>query len=157
MYDATSPERCEKIQAFAKQLQDAGKQVTILGFISEKRQNIDVSFDYFCKNDLTWTAIPQGKLVENFLTKSYDLLYILHPKSNLYFEYIATLTDAALKVGPCTKDLAAYDLMLELNKQTTVDDFIVQAQQYCQLLKSTKINTEKSTKSKKGIRKKVVA
>lgn len=36
LYDATSPERCEKIQAFAKRLEDDGKQVTLLGFINEK-------------------------------------------------------------------------------------------------------------------------
>ncbi len=154
LYDATSPERCEKIQTFAKQLQDAGKQVTLLGFINEKKQNIDVSFDYFCKNDLTWTGTPNGKLVENFLTKSYDLLYILHPKSSLAFEYIATLTDAALKVGPCTKCFDAYDFMLEANKQTTIEDFMEQAQQYCQLLKST--NTVKSQRIKKKTRKKSV-
>lgn len=152
LYDATSPERCEKIQAFAKQLQDDGKQVTLLGFINEKKQNIDVSFDYFCKNDLTWTGTPQGKLVENFLTKSYDILYILHPKSSLAFEYISTLTDAALKVGPYTRYFAAYDLMLESNKQITIENFIVQAQQYCQLLKSTK--SIKSENVKKRTRKK---
>jgi hypothetical protein len=155
LYDATSPERCEKIQAFAKQLEDTGKQVTLLGFINEKKQNIDVSFDYFCKNNLTWTGTPQGKLVENFLTKSYDLLYILHPKSTLAFEYIAALTDAALKVGPCAKYFDAYDFMLEANKQTTIEDFMVQAQQYCQLLKST--NTVKNESIKKKARKKSVA
>ncbi|NJK84066.1 MAG: hypothetical protein HC912_09950 [Saprospiraceae bacterium] len=60
-----------------------------------------------------------------------------------------------MKVGPCTKDLAAYDLMLESNKQTTIEDFMAQAQQYCQLLKSTK--NIKAERVKKRTRKKAVA
>lgn len=152
IYDATSPERRSSILELTTQLESTGKKVSLLGFINEKRQNIDVNFEHFCKNDLNWKKIPSNRAVEAFMTKSYDVLFTLDTKSSLPFEYISTMTDAGLKVGPATNDLDAYDLMIQSNKQTQIQSFINAALQYCNLLEPAKmIAKRKRRRSKKKL------
>ncbi len=138
LYDATSPERRASILKLVEALEAEGKKVSLLAFINERKQNIDVKFEYFCKNDLNWQKVPSNRAVETFMTKSYDVLFTLHTKSNLPFEYISTLIDAGLKLGPASNDFNAYDLMIQVTKQTTIQSFIQCAIQYCSLVQPQK-------------------
>lgn len=139
LFDATDPAETQEVLQYKKQLQKQGKKVRLLAYINSRSKEIEASFPFFLRSDLSWKSIPQHTAVEHFLTTSLDLLMVLTPTSNLAFEYISSLSDARLKMGPYSKDVNSYDFMLEISKQTSPMQMAATMETYLQLMQSEKI------------------
>lgn len=128
LFDATSIEHIEATTKYVEQLRKEGKQVRLLAYVDDKSKEIALPFPYFSKNDVNLFHIPSSNTVENFITQTFDILFVLHPKSTSLFEYIATLTDARLKVGPFSNDKNTFDFMVDMSGQSALHYFINQVE-----------------------------
>lgn len=135
IFDATSIEHIEATTKYAENLRQAGKQVRLLAYVDDKSKDLALPFPFFSKNNVNLLHVPSGKAVDNFVTQTFDILYVLHPKSTLTFEYIATLTEARLKVGPFSRDKDSYDLMIDMNSRSALHYFINQVEFFLDKMK----------------------
>lgn len=126
LFDATSIEHIEATTKYVDQLRKQGKQVRLLGYVNDKSKEIALPFPYFSKSEVSLLHIPTGNAVENFMTQTFDILFVLHPKSTPLFEYIATLTDARLKAGPFSAAKDTFDFMVDMSGQSALHYFINQ-------------------------------
>ncbi|MEN0047822.1 MAG: hypothetical protein AAF806_12245 [Bacteroidota bacterium] len=150
LFDATAQANRDQILAYKRKLEKSGKKVQLLGFVNSRSKELNYDFPFYTKREVDWKGVPQPKAIEEFATRSFDLLLLVNPKTSITFEYIATLTDARLKVGPYTVDTKSFDFMVQA-EEATLPEFIQQIEKYVDFVKpypSSK-KTLKNTKNKR--------
>jgi len=150
LFDATSKENRDSILAYKNKLEKSGKKVELLAYINSRSKELSYDFPFFTKREVNWKGVPRSKTIEEFATRSFDLLLLVHPKTSIVFEYIVTLTDARLKVGPYTEDTKSYDFMVQA-EEATLSEFIQQIEKYVDFVKPYP-NNKRATKNTKGKR-----
>ncbi|MEM9990765.1 MAG: hypothetical protein AAF738_03320 [Bacteroidota bacterium] len=146
LFDATSIEHIEATQKYVAQLRSVGKHVKLLAYVADKSKDIELPFPFFSATDVNLLRVPSGKKVEDFITQTFDILLVLHPKATILFEYIATLTDARLKVGPFSRSKNTFDLMIDVNSQSALHYFINQVEFFAGKLQPKKSSANTSKK-----------
>ncbi|MEL6718627.1 MAG: hypothetical protein AAFO82_11085 [Bacteroidota bacterium] len=150
LFDATTQKNREEILTYKKKLEKSGKKVQLLAYINSRSKELDYNFPFFIRREVDWRGVPQSKAIEDFATRSFDLLLVIHPKTSIVFEYIVTLTDARLKVGPYTEDTKSYDFMVQTD-DSTISEFINQIEKYVDFVKPypKAKRTTRNTKNKR--------
>lgn len=124
LFNATELDNRKTAMKYAENLKAKGKKVKLLGFFDNQMEDENFTFDHFNRKQLDWALRPKSEVVSAFLKQPFDYLINIEPETNLYSEYIATLSQAHLKVGPYTEQSACYDLMIDAKDKTNVWDFI---------------------------------
>lgn len=124
LFDATELNDREVALDYARNLKKRGKKVKLLGFFDNKLDNPNFTFPHFNRKNIDWAQRPTGKEVEEFIQRPLDIFINLATKTSSYTEYIAALTNAPLRVGPCTDQTFCYELMIDLAGPKTLEAFI---------------------------------
>lgn len=150
LFDATSKENRDHILAYKRKLEKSGKKVQLLAFVNSRAKELNYNFPFFTRREVDWKGVPRSKTIEEFATRSFDLLLLVNPKTSITFEYIVTLTDARLKVGPYTEDAKSFDFMVQA-EEATLSEFIQQIEKYVDFVKPYP-NSKKTLKNVKNKR-----
>lgn len=126
LFDANEPDRRKHILKYADNLRKKGKQVRLLGYLSQQQEGEEFSFRTFTPKEQDWRYCPKGEEVTDFMNQSFDLLFFLGLTTSLWSEYITALSKAQLRVGPPTEHTYAYDLMIEVPEKAGLSAFITQ-------------------------------
>jgi len=127
------------VSEFVTELQHQRKEVKALGFVKNKalvtRFLPKLSYDFFSKKDMNWFYKPVQERVTDFMHKDFDLLIDLDTKDSLPLKYISGLSKSLCRVGRYSKDSAScFDLMLDVNPATPVNEFIKQVTHYLTII-----------------------
>lgn len=125
LFDATQLDKRQAALKYVDQLRSKKKKVKVLAYFDAK-QHKEASFDFpfFDKSNLDWMNCPKGEQVDFFLSQKFDIFTFLNPTTSVYSEYIAALSNAHLKIGPISKQLDCYDLMLNVKDKMNLNPFI---------------------------------
>lgn len=94
-----------------------------------------LKFDYFQKNQLDWRFEPQCDQVRNFVETEYDILIDLEREPSLPLQFVLAESHARFKIGQYQKDNEKYyDLMIDVSKDATFDEYIKQINHYLTLI-----------------------
>lgn len=140
-YNVTSQEVFRTIKTIVKELTTKQRQVMALGFINRKSiPNYCVAANsgyYFNQRDLNWYGGPKNDYVKELINKEFDILIDLTLEDVFVLQYIVGLSRSKLKVGRYSKTHEDYfDLMINLKKTDTLEDFIDHIMHYLIILKS---------------------
>lgn len=121
LFDATDPSSFEIIRNFVKQLENNKKEITVLGYVDDKKL-IDhylyrKGFDFFTKANLNWYNKPENESIKQFISKPFDVLFNLSLKEIYPLQYIIALSKAKLKVGKYSPEQPYLDLMIDIEKE----------------------------------------
>ena len=121
LFDATEPASFEIIRDFVKRLENNKKEITILGYVNDKKL-IDhylyrKGFDFFTKTNLNWYNKPENESIEQFISKPFDVLFNLSLRELFPLQYILALSKAKLKVGKFSPEQPYLDLMIDIEKE----------------------------------------
>ena len=126
LFDANEPGHRKRILKYADTLRKKGKQVQLLGYLSQQQEEEEFPFRTFSPKDQDWRYCFKGGEVAKFMDRSFDLLFFLELKTTLWSEYVTALSKAQLRVGPPTSHTYAYDLMIEVPDSAGLAGFITQ-------------------------------
>jgi hypothetical protein len=126
LFDANEPDHRKRILKYADELRKKGKQVRLLGYLSQHQEGEEFPFRTFSPKEQDWRYCPKSEEVREFMSQSFDLLFFLGLHSTLWSEYVAALSKAKLRVGPSTEHTYAYDLMIEVPEKAGLPAFITQ-------------------------------
>lgn len=132
LFNGTNLEERQTVLTYAAKLEKQGKKVTLLGYLDLPKPQENLTFRHYSNQEINWKLEPHSTDVEEFRQKQFDLLLVLNTKSNLQFEYIATLSKATFRVGPFSENTNAYDLLLETDDAQDLNAFIQQVEKYLQ-------------------------
>jgi len=136
-----NPEQYQKALEIIKVFQDKKLRVQALGFINQKNYppyfQPRIFFNIITLKDLNWYGKPSATSIYNFIKIDFDILIDLGPGDEYALQYISGLSKAKFKVGRyLKKNEAFYDLMINLDKKTGIDEFVDQVIHYLSLIKN---------------------
>lgn len=138
-FDATDLNKRQTVLRFSEQLKAPDRKVKLLGYFNNDQQDPNFIFPHFNRRQFDWALRPSAREVTDFVEEPFDLLLTIDPTSRLHSEYIALRSQAALKVGPYTRNTDCYDLMIDPADSGNLEAFI---QQIEGLLKKTQTRHE---------------
>jgi hypothetical protein len=109
---------------FTNDLKNRDKDVTMLAFFAQKQDPSPQEFGYFTLGHLSFSGIPKSDVVEQFISREFDVLinmdYNAHPALN----YVCAASRALFKIGPATGHARHYDLMIDMQDRFDLDNYI---------------------------------
>jgi hypothetical protein len=129
IYELKDEQTYNHITRFVKILQDKQINVKAIGFFDGNIRPIyaieKLSLDYYDRKDLNWFNKPKGNYVTDFCRVDFDILIDLSLEANFQTKFIAAFSKAKFKVGKDGENNSAiFDLMIDINAKTTLDEFI---------------------------------
>ncbi len=128
LFDATELLRRDIVLEYAEKLRKQNKRIKLLGFFDDATDSENYPFDFYNRKQVDWAFRPKGEQVQSFIKQDFDLLMNIDSQSLIHTEYIAALSNAKLRVGPCTEHTYCYDLMIDLSPRAGLKQFIEQAE-----------------------------
>jgi hypothetical protein len=130
----------EHIRKFLLYLTEKNNKVIALCFIDNKKVDdfylLRKGFNFFTRKDLNLFFIPQHPAVKDFMEKSFDVLIDLSIDENFPMHYISSLSNSKFKIGKLFPTRNCFDLMIDTNKQNTVENLIENIKTYTSLIKT---------------------
>lgn len=133
------------IKDIQKNLSENKREVMVIGYID--RPDIptycivpDMGY-YFNQNEIDWLSIPKNDYLKKFVKKDFDILIDLSDDDMFTLKYLSGLSQAKLKVGkysPLHEKIM--DLMIDTNKDKSLDYFIDQALYYLRAINNKRVN-----------------
>jgi hypothetical protein len=119
IYDSRDAANDATIAQYAEQLRKLGKQVEILGYVSDKKTESKPGIQVLHSKNTSWTGVPADAAAEAFAAKNFDLLLACFIGSNPALEYIAATSKAKWRVGVYSKEKTElYELMVNMGDKT---------------------------------------
>ena len=116
------------LKVFLQRLAQKGTKYLVFGYFDGK--DIPENFlywkemDFVTQKDLNFFFMPENKTVNKFIREPFDMLINCSIANYFPVEYIAQLSVAKCKVGIMREDESCYDLMIDIQKNRTVEYFL---------------------------------
>ena len=130
------------IKNFLQFLSQKGIRYSVFGYFDEK--TIPENFlywkgmDFITRQDLNFLLIPKNLVVGNFINEPFDMLINCTMTPYFPVEYIAQLSIAKCKVGIKHENESCYDVMIDIQKNHTIEYFLKNLEVYLSNLKQSK-------------------
>ncbi|HMG92573.1 MAG TPA: hypothetical protein VK589_21095 [Chryseolinea sp.] len=104
----------DNVKDLIKKFEQDGKQVTVIEFLPENKDNYEFKFDFFTEKDLSfWGNITSSGALK-FADTSFDFLYYLDATPNPLILHLLALSKAKCRVGKSWDDGTSYfEFMVE--------------------------------------------
>ncbi len=138
LYDATSEQQIKIIKPFVSYFFDLKKDVKALGYVNAKELSYchtpKLQYDFFYQKDLNWYYKPQNYIIDNFITKEYDILINLCDSNIIPIKYLVASSIAHFKIGIYEENYEIYDLMISLKEDKRIEKLMNEIKYYINLI-----------------------
>ena len=116
------------IKNFLQYLSQKGIKYLVFGYFDGK--NIPDNFlywkemDFITHQDLNFFFMPENRIIDKFIREPFDMLINCSLVDYFPVEYIVQLSVAKCKVGVLHEGESNYDLMIDVQKNRTVEYFL---------------------------------
>ena len=132
------------LKDFLYHLTQKGIQYSVFGYFDGK--DIPENFlywkglDFITRKDLNFFSIPKNPVVDKFINEPFDML--INCTITRYFpvEYISQLSVAKCKVGIMREGDLSYDLMIDIQKERTIEYFLKNIEKYLENIRYPQFN-----------------
>ena len=115
---------------------------SVFGYFDKK--NIPANFlylrwiDFITRKDLNFFFMPKGQIVDRFINERFDMLIICNLVNYFPMNYIAQLSKASCKVGIMHHGETNYDLMIDIQKNRSIEYFLKNLEIYLTNIRNPK-------------------
>ena len=144
IWDASNPDEFAVLSRFHQKMQDRNIDLRVIGFYPGKElpDRITAIRYLTClkQQDLNWFYRPVSPEAEKFINMQFNILIDLNFRNEFPLEYLSTLSNAGFKVGPFNNTYKhnPFDLMLEVNTKTNLEDYLNQVIHYLEMINTGK-------------------
>lgn len=122
------------IKSFVKRLEVDGKQVDVLAFLPENKENHEFLFDFFTLKDISFWGNYHSKQVLNFAKKPFDyLLHIDFDNLNVINGLLA-LSKAKCRIGGAKVEQSKFYEMIITTPQKDIQTLVDEMYNYISIL-----------------------
>jgi hypothetical protein len=113
------------IRNLIKQLKNDNKQVEVLCFLEKGGENFDFLYDYITSSDVGLLGRMQSPSATKFSQTTFDYLFYLDLKENVYLENVLAMTKASCRIGFYNKNKdGLLDLMINTNSDSDIEEAV---------------------------------
>jgi hypothetical protein len=106
----------DEIKDFVKRLEQDGKQVVVMSFLPQNKDNYEFMYDFFTEKDLTFWGTLTSTAALKFADMPFDLLYYIDTSPNPYILNLLARSKAKCRVGKFWESGTPYFEMMIENK-----------------------------------------
>ncbi len=104
----------QDVKEFIRILELDGKQVKVLEFLPNKKENYDVLFDFFSIDDLSFWGKINSETADNFSKIGFDLLFYVDLNSNPLVLDLLARSKAHCRIGRyCEEESPYFEMMIK--------------------------------------------
>ena len=122
------------LKDFLQNLSQKGIRYLVLGYFDGNQIPENFLYwkglDFITRKDLNFLFIPEGTMVEKFISEPFDMLINCNIANYFPVEFISQLSVAKCKVGIMHECEPSYDLMIDIEKKRTVEYFLENLEKY---------------------------
>ncbi|MFC2151651.1 DUF6913 domain-containing protein [Bacteroidota bacterium] len=137
LFSSPDEQSFNAVKDFLAFLTEKEIKVIALGYVPSKK--IPQQFlmrkgiNFYCNTDLNWYYKPKIEIIEQFINKDFDLLFDLSMNDYFSINYVGSLSKAEFKIGK-NKENAYQDLVIDINKNKSIEYLIEQIKHYINIL-----------------------
>lgn len=140
LFVADTVESYQRVSEFTDTLlNERGIKVLTIGYVVDKKKQGDFNeksgYRFFSTKQCNWYGKPNDHSVDYFVEKEFDMLIDLSLSDYLPLQFIVASSKTRLRVGRFSSSYVAQDVMIDINKNNTVDYLITQIELYLSMLK----------------------
>jgi len=129
--NGSDPSSKSATDKYKSKLEAHKKNVEVLYFIDNKKDS-DIGYS---RQSIKWNGIPEHEIIDNILSKEFDLLIFLNPTMEDHLRYLAILCNAKFKIGPKFEEHNhIFDLILDLTDISNTETLIQNVDEQLRLL-----------------------
>ncbi len=137
LFDASDTDQTAIVNTFADSLRKQRKKLMMLGFYNFSKPALNLNFPYFNKKNLNWYREPQGLLVDDFMSRKFDILINAYIEENLPLEFISSMSQAGFRIGHYHPEkIYAYDMMIDLKGDKNLGKLTEEIKRYLSMVES---------------------
>ena len=137
LFSSPDEQSFNAIKEFLSFLSQNEMKVIALGYVPSKKVPYQFlmlkGINFYSKTDLNWYYKPKNEIIDNFVDQKFDILFDLSIKDYFTVNYVGSLSKAAFKIGKQTEN-AYQDLVIDVNKNKSVEYLIEQIKHYLNIL-----------------------
>lgn len=137
LFSAPDEHSFSAIKDFLSYLSQKDIKVIALGYVPSNKIPqqflLRKGINFYCNTDLNWYYKPKSELVDQFMNQEFDILFDLSIHNYFTVNYVGSLSKAAFKIGKQSEN-AYPDMVIDVNKNKTVDYLIEQIKHYLNIL-----------------------
>ena len=131
------------LKKFLHYLSQKGIRYSVFGYFDGKAIPENFLYwkgiDFITQQDLNFLFIPDNRMTEKFISEPFDILINCNIVNYFPMEYMAQLSVAKCKVGMQSEGDSYYDLMIDVQKNRTMEYFLKNLEIYLSNLRSPQI------------------
>ena len=116
------------LKDFMQYLSQKGIQYLVFGYFDGTQIPENFLYwkgmDFITRKDLNIFFMPKSPIVDKFIREPFDMLINCNIANYFPVEYISQLSVAKCKVGIMREDESYYDLMIDIQKNSTIEYFL---------------------------------
>ena len=111
----------ETVKDLIRKLESDGKQVQVIEFLPERKENYEFKFDFFTEDDVSFFGNITSPQANKFVGAPFDFIICLDTMPNPLLLHVLASCKAKCRVGPSWQDGHPYfELMIEPNPNVKV-------------------------------------
>lgn len=137
LFSQSTREKYQAIRELVIQFKNDSKQVEVLCYLEKGGENYDFRYDYITSKDVGLWGKMQSPSALKFAQQTFDYLFYLDLKENMYLENVLAMSKASCRIGFYKKNKDdLLDLMLSVNGRPSMGEAIDQILFYSKKLGS---------------------
>ena len=116
------------LKEFLQYLSQKGIQYSVFGYFDGNQIPENFLYwkgmDFITRKDLTIFFVPKNPIVDKFICEPFDMLINCNIADYFPVEYMSQLSVAKCKVGIMRENESCYDLMIDIQKNRTIEYFL---------------------------------
>jgi len=133
----------EHVKVFLQYLSQKGIRYSVLGYFDGKKIPENFLYwkgmDFITRQDLDFFFMPQGAIVDKFVSEPFEMLINCNIAGYFSMECIAQLSVAKCKVGVMHDEKMCCDLTIDIQKNKSVEYFLKNLEKYFSNLKYSQV------------------
>ena len=129
------------LKNFLQYLSQKGIRYSVLGYFDGNQIPENFLYwkgmDFITRKDLNFFFIPDSPMVDKFIREPFDMLINCNVADYFAMEFIDCLSVAKCKVGIMRTIDPAYDLMIDITKNHTIEFFLENLEKYLSNLRKS--------------------
>ncbi len=139
LFSPANEESFEAVKSFLSFLSQQNMKVIALGYYPGKKipqaYLMRKGINFYCNTDLNWYYKPKNEIVNQFISQDFDILFDLNLNDYFTTNYVGSLSKASFKIGK-NHENAYQDLVIDIQKNNSVEYLIEQIKHYLNLIKN---------------------
>ena len=142
VWDASNEQEFQALAKFHQQMQERNIDTQIIGYYDGKnlpdRYTAIRYLSCIRKHEINLFYIPKSDDAQVFINKKFDVLIDINFDKLFILRYITLISNALLKAGlsESENNSAPFDLMMEIKKPVSIDNYLKQIVQYLEMMNS---------------------